>query len=240
MVYCSAIGRAVALALAATAMFVGGAASADSIYTITATGVIDDAGQDYGVFGNSYGTDLTGQTFTVVENFDIDQSTLNQGDQNQDLSPATVTATVTVGGVSVSISSSGMQNTLYLDSTAHATADGQTSPIYSAVQGDAFYAQLQVFNGGFDVIDTLDSIGLDQSYFITFMASMTGQFYFQASDNSYIYGSLLTMRLQAPAERVAEGQAAPEPASLMVFLSGLVGLAWLRRRGAVTPATTRR
>jgi hypothetical protein len=229
MVYCSAIRRAFALALAATALFAGGAASADSIYTITATGVIDDAGQDYGVFGNPYGTDLTGQTFTVVENFDIDQSTLNQGDQNQDLSPAAVTATVTVGGVSVSMVSSGMQNTLYLDSMAHATGDGQSSPIYSAVQGDAFYAQLQVFNGGFDVIDTLDSIGLDQNYFINFMAGMTGQFYFQASDNSYIYGSLLTMRLQAPQERVEAGQAAPEPASLMVFLTGLLGLAWLRR-----------
>jgi hypothetical protein len=167
MVYCSAIGRAFALALAATALFAGGAASADSTYTITATGIIDDAGVDYGIFGNPYGTDLTGQTFTVVENFDIDQSTLNEGDQNQDLSPATVTATVTVGGVSVSISSSGMQNTLYLDSTAHATGDGQTSPVYSAVQGDAFYAQLQVFNGGYDVIDTQDSIGLDQDYFIT-------------------------------------------------------------------------
>ena len=92
MVYCSAIGRAFALALAAIALFSGGAASADSIYTITATGIINDAGVDYGVFGNSYGTDLTGQTFTVVENFDIDQSTLNEGDQNQDLSPATVTA----------------------------------------------------------------------------------------------------------------------------------------------------
>jgi hypothetical protein len=51
MVFSSAIGRAFALALAATALFAGGAASADSIYTITATGVIDDSGQDYGVFG---------------------------------------------------------------------------------------------------------------------------------------------------------------------------------------------
>jgi hypothetical protein len=38
------------------------------------------------------------------------------------------------------------------------------------------------------------------------------------------------MRLQAPADRVAEAQLAPEPASLAVFLSGLLGLAWLRRR----------
>jgi hypothetical protein len=228
------------LAFAASALLAGGDASADSIYTITATGVIDDAGQDYGVFGNPYGTDLTGQTFTVVENFDIDKSTLNWGDQNEDLSPATVTATVTVGGASVSISSTGMQNTLYLDSTAHATGAEQTSPIYSAVQGDAFYAQLQVFNGGFDVIDTLDSIGLDKSYFITFMASMTGQFYFQASDNSYIYGSLLTLRLQAPADREAAAKAAPEPASLVVFLSGLLGLGLMRRYAGCRPAAPAR
>jgi hypothetical protein len=230
MANCSATVCAFALALAATAFVTGGAASADSIYTVTATGVIDDAGVDYGIFGNPYGTDLTGQTFTVTENFDIDQSTLNQGDQNEDLSPASVVATVTVGGVSVSITSSGMQNTVYLDSQAHATGNGQDSPFYSAVQGDAFYAQLQVFNGGFDVIDTLDSIGLDQDYFITFMAGMTGQFYFQASDNSYIYGSLLTLQLQAPQSRVEQAQAAPEPASLVVFLTGLMGLARLRRR----------
>jgi hypothetical protein len=129
---------------------------------------------------------------------------MNQGAQNEDLSPALASATVTVNGVSVSMISNGMQNTPYLDSTAHASGGEQTSPIYSAVQGDEFYAQLQVFNNGFDVIDTLDSIGLDKSYFITFMAGMTGQFYFQASDNSYIYGSLLTMRLQAPAERVEQ------------------------------------
>jgi len=238
MFFRSAIGRAFAFAVVATALMIGGAARADSIYTITATGIIDDAGQDYGIFGNPYGTDLTGQTFTVVENFDIDQSVLNEGDQNQDLSPATVTATVTVGGVSVSIASSGMQNTLYLDSTAHATGDGQTSPIYSAVQGDAFYAQLQVFNGGYDVIDTLDDIGLDQSYFITFMASMTGQFYFQGSDNSYIYGSLLTMRLAAPAEREAEAAAAPEPQSLLLFFTGLAGIVLVRRQAIWRAAPT--
>ena len=229
MFFRSAIGRAFAFAVVAAALTIGAAARADSIYTITATGVIDDAGQDYGIFGNPYGTDLTGQTFTITESFNIDQSVLNQGNQNQDLSPATVSATVTVGGVSVSIASSGMQNTLYLDSAAHATGDGQTAPIYSAVQGDAFYAQLQVFNGGFDVIDTLDNIGLDQSYFITFMASMTGQFYFQASDNSYIYGSLLTMRLAAPAEREAQAAAAPEPGSLILFFSGLIGIISVRR-----------
>ena len=232
--------RILAIAIAATAFLTGEAASTDSIYTVTATGVIDDSGQDYGAFGNPYGTDLTGQTFTITESFDLDQSTINQGDQNEDLSPATVFATVTVGGVTVSINSSGMQNTLYLDHTAHATGDGESSPIYSAVQGDAFYAQLQVFNGGFDVIDTLDSIGLDQDYFITFMAGMTGQFYFQASDNSYIYGSLLTLRLQAPQERVDQANAAPEPASLVVFLSGLLGLAWLRRHAICRAAPARR
>src|ERR1700761_1267294 len=155
----STILRILAFAVTAAAWLAGGAASADSIYTVTATGIISDAGQDYGVFGNPYGTDLTGQTFTITESFDLDLSTINQGDQNEDLSPATVSVVVTVGGVSVSINSSGMQNTLYLDSTAHAVGDGQSSPIYSAVQGDAFYAQLQVFNGGYDVIDTLDSIG---------------------------------------------------------------------------------
>ena len=240
MVFFPAIARIFALAVAATAFLTGGAASADSIYTVTATGVIDDAGQDYGIFGNPYGTDLTGQTFTITESFDLDQSTLNQGDQNEDLSPATVFATVTVGGVTVSINSTGMQNTLYLDHTAHATGDGQSSPIYSAVQGDAFYAQLQVFNGGFDVVDTLDSIGLDQNYFITFMAGVTGQFYFQGSDNSYIYGSLLTLQLQAPQERVEQAQAAPEPASIGTFLLGLAGLARLRRQAACRAVPGRR
>jgi hypothetical protein len=235
----SATARIFALAVAATAYLTGGAARADSIYTVTATGIIDDAGQDYGIFGNPYGTDLTGQTFTITESFDLDQSTINQGDQNEDLSPATVFATVTVGGVTVSINSTGMQNTLYLDHTAHAIGDGQTSPIYSAVQGDAFYAQLQVFNGGFDVIDNLDSIGLDQDYFITFMAGITGQFYFQGSDNSYIYGSLLTLRLQAPQARVDEANLAPEPASLAVFLTGLMALAWLRRQAAWRAAPVR-
>jgi hypothetical protein len=71
------------------------------------------------------------------------------------------------------------------------------------------------------------------------MASLTGQFYFQASDNSYIYGSLLTMQLQAPQERVVEGQAAPEPASLAVFVSGLIGLAWLRRQAGCCAAPAR-
>src|SRR6185437_2024650 len=160
MAFSSAIARIFALAVAATAFLTGGAASADSIYTVTATGVIDDVGQDYGIFGNPSGTDLTVHTSTTTESFDLDQNTLNQGDQNEDLSPATVFATVTVVGVTVSINSTGMQNTLYLDHTAHATGGGETSPVYSAVQGDAFYAQLQVFNGGFDVIDNLDSIGL--------------------------------------------------------------------------------
>jgi hypothetical protein len=240
MAFSSAIARIFALAIAATAVLTGGAARADSIYTVTATGVIDDAGQDYGIFGNPYGTDLTGQTFTITESFDLDQSTLNQGDQNEDLSPATVFATVSVGGVTVSINSTGMQNTLYLDHQAHATGDGQSSPIYSAVQGDAFYAQLQVFNGGFDVIDTLDSIGLDKDYFITFMAGITGQFYFQGSDNSYIYGSLLTLQLQAPQERIELGQAAPEPASLASFLLGLAALAWLRRQAICRAIPARR
>jgi len=235
-----AILRTLAFAVAAAMCLNGGAAQAESIYTVTATGIIDDSGQDYGLFGNPYGTDLTGQTFTITESFDLDLSTLNQGDQNEDLSPAAVFATVTVGGVTVSINSSGMQNTLYLDHTAHAVGDGESSPVYSAVEGDAFYAQLQVFNGGYDVIDTLDSIGLDQDYFITFMAGMTGQFYFQGSDNSYIYGSLLTLRLQAPPERVEQGQAAPEPASLVVFLSGLLGLGWLRRQAACRAAPARR
>jgi hypothetical protein len=240
MAYPRATFRILAIAIAAVAFLTGGAANAASIYTVTATGVIDDSGQDYGVFGNPYGTDLTGQTFTITESFDLDQSTINQGDQNEDLSPATVFATVTVGGVTVSINSSGMQNTLYLDSAAHASGDGQSSPVYSAVQGDAFYAQLQVFNGGFDVIDTLDSIGLDQDYFITFMADMTGQFYFQASDNSYIYGSLLTLKLQAPQERVDQANAAPEPASLAVLLSGLLGLAWMRRHAICRAVPARR
>ena len=85
MVFFPAIARIFALAVAATAFLTGGAASADSIYTVTATGVIDDVGQDYGIFGNPYGTDLTGQTFTITESFDLDQSTLNQGDQNEDV-----------------------------------------------------------------------------------------------------------------------------------------------------------
>src|SRR4051812_2547453 len=109
MVCFSATARFFTLVLAVAACLLGGVAQADSIYTITATGIIDDAGQDYGTFGNPYGTDLTGQSFSLTWSFDLDQSTINHGDQNEDLSPATVFATVTVGGVTVSINSSGMQ-----------------------------------------------------------------------------------------------------------------------------------
>jgi hypothetical protein len=225
MVHFNRIGQALGLAVIAAGLLTAAAARADEIYTVTATGIIDDIGQDYGIFGGPYGNSLIGSPFTVVEVFDITQSTFNQGNQNEDLNPATATAAVTVNGVTVTTSSSGAGNTLYLDSAVHASTFGGSSPFYSQITSPDFYVQLQIFNGSQNVINTLDSIGLDVAYFMTFNSSVTGKIYFQGSDNTYLYGSLLTLRLAPPADREALAAAAPEPGSILLFVTGLFVLA---------------
>lgn len=194
------------------AMLFGNAAKANVFYKVTATGVIS-SGSDFGAFGGTGGSDLTGGQFTVVETFDATAGTLTGPPLRQDLNPVPATAIVSVGGKSVSFTGFPSINEYLLASNVKT---GGADQIDGTVKGNSQFS----FNIYDYATDFVQSANLAQSSFFTIGPYYFNRAFFIGSDGSGFEASVSTVRLND----------VPEPSLVGILSAALAGVGWFRRR----------